>query len=186
MLYLAFRSRGLNRIWQGDQEQGIYDLNQAERLGTLDQTAVSWRNSAAFYLTANSFLGVDWEQAAAYFGQICSGGTWDSCAKYAFASYNYAAVFLEEEDWCSASYWYDQSLRTYQNNDIVPTATIAAEQCLTATAPTVTSTLTETPTGTADPGETPEPTSTADVPSATSTVGATSTETPTATEIFSG
>ncbi|MBN1267670.1 MAG: hypothetical protein JXA25_19415 [Anaerolineales bacterium] len=179
LLYLSLRSRGLNRIWQGDHEQGIYDLNQAERFGPLDSTAISWRNSAAFYLTANSYLGIDWDQATAFFGQICAGSTWDSCSKYAFACYNYAEVFLKEEDWCSASYWYDQSLRTYLNNDIVPTATRVARQCLTATAPTITL----TPTMTLTPEDTleyftPTQTSTGSGPAASPTAG---TPSPTAT-----
>lgn len=178
MLYLALRSRGLQKIWQGEHEEGIYDLNQAERFGALDQTAASWRNSAAFYMTANSYLGIDWELATTYFGQICSGATWDSCAKYAFAAYNYAAEFLEEEDWCAASYWYDQSLQTYQNNDLVPTATKAAKQCLTATAPTMTYTPSMTPT----PGETayvftPTNTGTTSAPAASETAGPSATAT---------
>lgn len=195
MLYLALRSRGLDRIYSGDHEQGIYDLNQAERLGALDQTARSWRNSAAFYLTANSYLGIDWEQAAIYFGQICSGGTWDSCAKYAFASYNHAEEFLEEKDWCSAVYWYDESLQTYQNNDIVPTATRVARQCLTATAPTVTptQTITMTPTSTFIAAATatststssgPAPTATEGGPTATATMTHTQGPTPTMTSTY--
>ncbi len=85
----ALRNRGLDQIHRGLLEQGIYDLDLAERFGPLDATANAWRNSARFYLIANSYMGLDWAQAATYFGQICSGGTWDSCAKYARAAMEY-------------------------------------------------------------------------------------------------
>lgn len=178
MLYVALRNRGLDRIWQGMQEQGIYDLNRAERFGVLDHEASSWRNSAAFYMTANSYLGIDWSLASQYFSQICAGGTWDSCGKYAFAAMNYAAELALEEDWCAASHWYDQSLRTFSNNDVAPTATHVAIACMTATAPIPTGTVTMTPTIdlTLTISATPTPTATEGA------VIDTETPTPTATE----
>lgn len=184
----ALRNRGLDEIQRGLLEQGIYDLDLAERFGPLDATANAWRNSARFYLIANSYMGLDWAQAAAYFGQICSGGTWDSCAKYARASMEYGHLLLATGDPCGAVVEYDASLKTMRNTNLEPTATYAERQCLTATAGTPTSTPTGTPTPTGSVTETyvPVPTDT-DTPtppgmSETPTHTSTATETPTPTE----
>lgn len=207
MLYVALRNRGLNRIWQGLREQGIYDLNRAERFAQLDRDAISWRNTSAFYQTANSYFSIDWGKAAEYFGQICRASTWDSCSKYAYAAHKYGDVLFKDEDVCAAAFWYEISLNTYSNNDLKPTATKAAEMCMTATAPTPTmtptfegtltitptptgtlwvetltptSTLEQTPTPTLTETITPTPTVTSDTPTPTETP--TDTPTPTETE----
>ncbi len=181
----ALRNRGLNEIHRGLLEQGIYDLDLAERFGPLDATATAWRNSARFYLTANSYMGLDWAQAAAYFGQICSGGTWDSCAKYARAAMEYGHLLLATGDPCGAVEQYDASLKTMRNTSLEPTATYAANRCLTATAgtPTSTPTQTPTPTGLATDTSVPGPTNTETPtpPGMTGTPTPTHTETPTPT-----
>ncbi|MEW6568379.1 MAG: hypothetical protein AB1449_09495 [Chloroflexota bacterium] len=176
----TLRSRGVQKILQGFLEQGIYDLDLAERFGALDAQALSWRNTAEFYLVANSYFGLDWPRAAEYFRQLCAGQTWDSCRKYAVAALNYGNLLLATQDVCGAMAQYQASLNLLANSTLDPTATIAAERCLTATAvpPTLTSTPTLTPTLI---GPTPSDTPTAPlVPTDTPTPSAT--PTPIATE----
>lgn len=175
----TLRNRGVQKILQGFLEPGLYDLALAERFGPLDSQAVSWRNTARFYLAANSYFGLDWPRAAGYFAQLCVGQTWDSCRKYAVAALNYGHLLLATEDVCGAVVQYQASLNLQLNPTLGPTATFAAERCLTATAlpPTATPTpSTATPTGTStvsSPGtETPTPTPT---PSPTETPTATPT-----------
>ncbi len=181
LLFTVLRNRGLDKIWRGDQEQGIYDLTLAERISPLDSQASSWKNSAAFYLFANSYFGLDWALATEYLSQICSAAIWDGCWKYSQAAWQYGNKLMEAEDPCGAVPQYDASLRTREDDGKAPTATETFDICLTATAPTPTPTpsptldltTTVTPSGTI-----PGPTLT---PTLTPTIGPsfTPTETPT-------
>jgi hypothetical protein len=91
---------------------------------------------------------------------------------------NYGDLLVATADPCAAIFQYSNSLITYNNSLLWPTATRAADLCLTATAATPTET--ETPTlGT--PTETPTPTLGGPSPTNTETPTATSTETPTET-----
>lgn len=189
----ALARLGVDEIQRGLHEQGIYHLALAERFGPLDGNAIAWRNSAAFYTAANAYFGLDWAESARLFGQICSARTWDACRKYARSALEYGHLLLATGDPCGAAYQYDQSLRTFNNDPLVPTSQYAIDQCLTATAGTPTPTQTETPTptllvlitGTPSPtltvtpgGNTPTPTATATA-TATATVSQTPTATPT-------
>ncbi|MCH8877239.1 MAG: tetratricopeptide repeat protein [Chloroflexi bacterium] len=189
LLFSVLRNRGLNKIWSGDQEQGIYDLTLAERLFPLDSQASSWRTSAAFYLLANSYFGLDWPLATEYFSQICVASIWDACWKYSQAAWEYGNKLVEAEDPCGAVLQYDASLSTREDAEKAPTATEVFDVCLTATAPAPTPTpsptfdltTTVTPSGTA-PGPSPTPTLTATGgPSPTPTVTPTHTPAPTIT-----
>jgi len=182
LLYDALRNRGFSTILSGDLEQGIYDLNLAERFRPLDDQAASWRRSAAYYLYANSFIGLEWSQAYQSFADLCAAGIWDSCFKYAVSARSFGDE-LQEEDPCAALVPYEQSLVTLPDDELVPTATNVAERCLTATAslPTETATgtleVTGTVAGTFEVTGTPTPTYT---PSMTpSSEMATDTPTPT-------
>jgi len=182
LLYAALRNRGFASILSSNLEQGIYDLTLAERFRPLDDQAASWRRSAAYYLYANSFVGLEWSQAYQSFADLCAAGIWDSCFKFALAAKNFGDE-LQEEDPCAALVPYEQSLITLPDEELAPTATDAAERCLTATAPLPTETATETldvtatvtGTGTSDITRTPTPTGS---PSATPTTE-TATDTPT-------
>jgi hypothetical protein len=182
LLYESLRNRGFSNILNGDLEQGIYDLNLAERFRPLDDQAASWRRSAAYYLYANSFIGLDWSQAYQSFADLCAAGIWDTCFKFALSAHSFGDD-LQEEDPCAALVPYEQSLVTLPDDALVPTATHVAERCLTATAPvpteTATSTLavtetvtevfeeTVTPTATYTPSLTPSSEMATDTPTAT-------------------
>jgi tetratricopeptide (TPR) repeat protein len=186
LLFTVLRNRGLDKIWRGNQEQGIYDLTLAERLFPLDNQASSWRTSAAFYLFANSYFGLDWALATEYFSQICKAAIWDACWKYSQAAWQYGNKLMEAEDPCGAVEQYDASLRTRDDDSKAPTATEAADICMTATAPapspspspTIDLTITATPSATVS-GPTPTPTLTETTgPSLTPTQTPTPTPTP--------
>lgn len=183
LIHLTLTNRGLEKIWRGDQEPGIYDLTLAERLGALSSQAESWRRSAAFYLFANSYYGLDWALATRYFADICGAGVWDACFKYARSAWEYADLLVKDEDPCAAVPYYESSIFTREDSELGPTATEAYDMCLTATAPAVTATATLDLTTTATPtdGPTPTPTLTPTLgPTATPTVSGAS-ATPTAT-----
>jgi tetratricopeptide (TPR) repeat protein len=69
--YTALRNRGISRILgPGELESGIFDLNQAEKIGPLDSDAVGTRQWAIWYIVGQSFWEVDWASAVQYFSQI--------------------------------------------------------------------------------------------------------------------
>jgi hypothetical protein len=195
MVYTALRNRGFERILQGNQEQGIYDLSLAERFAPLDNQAASWRRSAEFYLFANSYVGLDWSQAYRWFSDLCGAAIWDSCYKFAISARSYGDLLVATQDSCNALLPYEQSLITLYDNSLVGTATEAANLCLTATAatptetPTLEGTETETPTATATNGgieitptvtstQTPSPAGSTDTPTPSQTASLTPTVTP--------
>jgi len=69
LYYIAYRNRGVQRIMPpvGDLERGIFDLNRAEQIGPLDETAEKVRQWAVWYIIGTSFWEVDWTQAVQYF-----------------------------------------------------------------------------------------------------------------------
>lgn len=178
LMFTGLRNRGLEKIFRGDLEQGIYDLTLAERFQALDNQAASWRRSAEFYIFANSHVGLDWAQAYVSFADLCGAAIWDSCFKFAMSSQGYGDDLILGDDPCGALIPYEQSLMTFYDEMLVPTATQASVLCMTATAPP-----TETPTLEVTETLTPEPGLTETTPSPTATPSATSpspTEEPTA------
>jgi len=182
----GLRNRGMDKLFQGRLEEGIYDLNLAERFGALDSQALSWRRSAEFFIFANSYYGLDWSLASEYLGQICLANIWGACSKYAQAAREYGNELLDEEEYCLASSNYEQFFTHLNDDKFAPTATKVAIVCMTATAPRPTRTPTMTP-GTSTPEGTLTVTSTLSStftpsPSVSPTSTATTDGTPTETE----
>ncbi len=176
---------GSERILARDFELGMYDLALASRFGPLDGGAASWQRTGAFYVFANSYFGLDWFLASDNFAQLCAGGLWDSCLKYARAAMEVGHILLASQTPCAAATQYDASLRTRANPALEPTAVFAFEACQTQIAPTFTGTPTATPTPTGTVlATTAAPSATAG-PSATASLTFTATPSgpsPTATE----
>jgi hypothetical protein len=172
LMFDALRNRGVQRISkEGQLEEGIYDLSRAELFGPLDRDADNWRSWAELYLLANSYMGLDWAKASYYFSQLYAIAPYlknDTYLKYATSARAYGEQLIAEKDPCAAQIQYEQSLLAWENAELFPTATKAAEACLTATAPapapppaTEETPMTEetptegTPTSTPSPTDTP-------------------------------
>jgi tetratricopeptide (TPR) repeat protein len=168
LFFSAYRNRGMAKIFRKELEPGIYDLTMASRVGTLDSQAQSWQRSAAFYQYANSFIGLDWQQAVVNFADLCAAGIWDSCYKYARSAAEYGSLLAEDKDYCAAVEQFDASLTTRDDSSVRPTATFVYERCLTAT----TTPMTPTPSGTWMTGTPGTPTLTATLPAASETATA--------------
>lgn len=164
MMYLALRNRGVQRIAEeGMLEEGMYDLARAQTFGPLDRDAVNWKDWAALYLEANSFMGVNWAQAVSNFAQVYLVAPYlrnDAYIKYAVSAQNYADQLVEAGDPCAAEGYYDESILAWENATVYPTATEARNMCRTATAPAPRPQPDE-PTATPDGEATPTPTPTA-------------------------
>ncbi len=166
LMYAALRNRGIRRIsTEKLLEEGIYDLSLAESFALLDEDANNWRSWAQLYLTANSFYGLNWEQATFYFELVYSvapGIRNDVAWKYAQSLAMYALVLSGQGDPCAAEELLDISLEVIINEDMEPTATAVRDACRTATAPPPapppTATLEVTEEATVDPSATETPT----------------------------
>lgn len=173
LMFGTLRNRGVNRISvDGRLEEGIYDLSRAQRFGPLDREADNWKSWAQLYLLANSYMGLDWSQAAFYYAQLYLIAPFlntDTYLKYANSAHAYGDQLYAQNDSCAAEEQYAQSLLAWENPELIPTATKAARACLTATAPAPPPPPTEgTPDGTPNIDETGTPTPTAPEPAASS------------------
>jgi len=139
LMFDTLRNRGVQLISkEGRLEEGIYDLSRAELFGPLDRDAGSWRSWAELYLLANSYIGLDWAKASTYFSQLYAIAPYlknDTYLKYAISTRGYGDQLMTEKDPCAAQLQYEQSILAWENPDLFPTATKAANACLTATAP---------------------------------------------------
>lgn len=163
LMYAALRNRGLRRISVDKElEEGIYDLSLAASFAPLDEEALNWRSWAQLYLTANSYFGLNWEQAAFYFDvvyRVAPGIRNDVSWKYAFSIQMYALQLAAAGDPCTAEEQLDISLEVLFNEELAPTATAVRDACRTATAPPPAPPPSDTPSGTLEPTpeETPTP-----------------------------
>lgn len=164
LYFIALRNRGIQRIWAGELEQGMYDLTVAAELGALDSQAAGAESWATTYLTAASYWDVNWPGAVEIFGQLYaqlpyfSDSTGMTVAeRYRVALYRLGDIFAAQGDFCTASSYYRQSLAVGQHLDIQVTATAYAEACAnpTATPGPPVQELTPTP---SEPTESPAPT----------------------------
>lgn len=172
LMFAALRNRGVERISREQLlEEGMYDLSLAETFGPLDEEAENWRSWAQLYLTANSFMFLNWEQATFYFDMVfvvAPGIKNDVYWKYALAAQRYADQLVASGDPCAAMEQYEKSLGVQPNETLVPTGTKAYDACQTATAlPPAPPKATETPAIEATPTEGPSPSDTPGTPAET-------------------
>lgn len=108
MLFAALRNRGVARIDAKDLEEGIFDLNQAEALGKLDQDAKSRRLWARYYLDGMSYWGLNWQKTVELLGELHSFAPYfhDTAAKLHEAQLSYAAQLTTAGNYCEAAKQY--------------------------------------------------------------------------------
>lgn len=153
--FIALRNRGIQRIWAGEIEQGMYDLSIAEQLGAIDSIAAGAKSWGSLYLTGASYWDVNWAGAVDIFGQLYAQMPFftDSTGmnvteRYRIALYKLGDQFAMNGDYCTASQYYNRSLEVGLNLDIQVTATWLAETCANPSGET-------TPEPPIDPEETP-------------------------------
>ena len=150
MMFAALRNRGLYLIrYEWQLEPGLYDLSLAERFGPLDNEAEEWRNSARFYLLANSYLGLDWGMATDLFFQVCvPAANWDSCDRLGLAAQRYAEQLRAISDPCELVRAYLEWEWSPDYPVLQPIYDVVAranEACAIQSAPPPTETSTPTP-----------------------------------------
>lgn len=166
MFYVALRNRGVQRILtEGDLEGGTYDLALAERFGPLDIEASNMRTWADLYVTGASFWGLDWGQAAYYFGQIVMVApnlrdhtNMTATERFRIASIKYGDFLAENKEWCKAQEQYQAAYNLSPDPTLEATATWAGDKCREGEKP---------PREDRTPEPTPEVTPTPEIPATT-------------------
>jgi tetratricopeptide (TPR) repeat protein len=137
MLYVALRNRGVDRILrEGDLEGGTYDLALAEKFGPLDIEASNMRTWADLYKTGASFWGLDWGQAAFYFGQVVvvtpnlrDNTNMTAAERFRIASIKYGDTLAANKDWCLAQEQYEAAFSLGEDPSVQPTASWVTQKC---------------------------------------------------------
>jgi len=137
MLYVAFRSRGKDKILkEGDLEGGIYDLTMAEQFGPLDADSKSLQTWARLYITGASFWELDWAQAVYYFAQVApampnlrDGSGWTATERYRLALIGYGGYLADQKEWCAAAEQFQAALALGADAKVEEALNQAAQKC---------------------------------------------------------
>ena len=136
MLYRAFRNRGVAQIAGPDIESGMFDLDKAEAIGPLDSEALNYRAWGRLYLAAQSFSGLNWQQAVLILQELhlIAPNFHDTTNLLIQASVHYAAQLAQTGDQCGAAHFYAQAQALKDDPTVAgPLATAQAACALTPT-----------------------------------------------------
>ncbi len=99
---------------------GINYFEQAEKLGTLPENAISQLYYSRTYLTGVSYFGINWEVSVNALNEICTTlpGFHDACDLLVEARIGYGDQLAAANEPCSAQFQYAQALRTFNSSDL--------------------------------------------------------------------
>ena len=111
MLYVAYRNLGVALIAGPDIESGMFDLDKAGAIGPLDSEALNYRAWGRLYLAAQSFWGLNWQQAMEILQQLYLIAPYfhDTSALLYTATVNYADQLAHAGDTCGAATHYAEA-----------------------------------------------------------------------------
>jgi tetratricopeptide (TPR) repeat protein len=144
MLYVAYRNRGVALIAGDDIEAGMFDLDKAEAIGPLDSEALNYRAWGRLYLAAQSFWGLNWQQAMEILQQLHLIAPYfhDTAALLYTATVNYADQLAHSGDTCGAAQHYTEAQALKPDPKVAEALATAQTSCA----------LTPTPSASGTPG----------------------------------
>lgn len=122
LMYVALSGEGAALIDKGQLEQGIYDLDLAERYGPLDYKTSQRRDWAKLllkvYQAANLYFQQDWQQSVSYFAQAYSMAPnyGDTIQKYPQALQKYGDQLMGKGNPCDAAPEYQAAVNIQPSN----------------------------------------------------------------------
>jgi hypothetical protein len=136
LYYISLRNRGIGRINSGLLEQGIYDITMASQFGPLDKDAVSYSQTASYYLSGVAAWAVDWPKVLEFFSQFyaTAPGLRDASGmtageRYRKGSVLYGDELAAKEDPCSAMQQYQNALAISVDDVTQGKLTAATNSC---------------------------------------------------------
>ncbi len=160
MLYVAYRNRGVARIAGPDIESGMFDLDKAEAIGPLDSDALNYRAWGRLYLAAQSFWGLNWQQALQILQQLHLIAPYfhDTPTLLYEATVNYADQLAHSGDPCGAAQHYAEAQDLKPDPKVAEALAAAQASCAKTPEPPAKSSGTPgTPEATAAAKSTPTP-----------------------------
>ena len=156
ILFVALRSRGIERIDNDELELGIFDLEQAEQIGPLDVEAQQYQQWASLYINGTAFWGFNWPRAIEAFETLYLLGPFfkDTMPRLSAAHVAYGDELALAGDPCNAALEYAAALSVIAS-DTVEEKRAEAESVCTELTPTPGGEATSDPKATPDPEATP-------------------------------
>jgi tetratricopeptide (TPR) repeat protein len=111
LLYVAYRNEGVALIDGSDIETGMFDLDKAEAIGPLDSDALNRRAWGRLYLAAQSFWGLNWQQALINLQELHLIAPYfhDTPTLLYEATVSYADQLAHAGDFCGAAQHYTEA-----------------------------------------------------------------------------
>jgi tetratricopeptide (TPR) repeat protein len=171
ILFNSLRNRGIDYINAGKLELGLADLDQASKIGTLDEEAQQYQQWAAIYIAGVSYWGLNWPRTVETFELLYTIAPYfrDTIARLHDAHMGYAYQLETQGIPCDAVTQYAAALDLQFDQSVEDRRLAAESACQFGTAtpdgtltpfPTLEGTPTETPTPDGLVTETPVPTDT--------------------------
>ena len=131
MLYVAYRNSGIAQISGSDIEGGMFDLDQAEAIGPLDTDALNYRAWGRLYLAAQSYWGLNWQQAMVILQQLYLIAPYfhDTSTLLYQATVNYADQLAQSGDTCGAAQHYTEAQALKADPKIADALATAQASC---------------------------------------------------------
>lgn len=131
LLFDAYIGAGFHYTNGNRVTLGINYFEQAQKLGTLQEQALSQLYYSRTYLTGVSYFGIDWGRSVSALGEICMTlpGFQDACELLVEARVGYGDQLTIAEDHCGAMFQYAQALRSITNTDLRDKWSVAKQQC---------------------------------------------------------
>lgn len=138
LLFRALRNRGVARIMGDAMEAGIFDLDQAEAFGPLDNEAANVRTWARTYLAGRSYWGLDWKRTMEIFEELSLVAPYfrDTDRRLFEAVVNYADQLVAAGDYCAAAERYQRALLLFADDTVSTRLTTAQASCANPPPPT--------------------------------------------------
>jgi TolB protein len=104
LLFATYYAQSLELINEGRLEEALRYLDKALELKPAHEDVLRQRKLAAFYLTAISYWGADWDKAIANFQELYSiePDYMDVKQRLYEAHINRGDLYAEQDEWCSA------------------------------------------------------------------------------------
>lgn len=135
MLFTSLYQAGMMALAGDSPEEGIFYLDQAQRIRTLDADALRELELARRYLKALGYWGVDWETSIRQLEALyaLAPNYRDLFQRLYQARLAYGNLWAQRGEMCPAAEQYTQALRLMNNDALVAKRDEAAAVCAVAT-----------------------------------------------------
>ena len=135
MLFTSLYNAGMELLQSDRLEEGVFNLDQAEALGPLDEEAIEERDLAIRYMAALSYWGADWQRCIESFEELHAIAPFygDVSERLHEAQLAFADSWFLIGEMCPAEDYYTRALEVEEDPNIAQKRDEAADACAVAT-----------------------------------------------------